>query len=194
MPRKNRVWYPGAMYHIMSRGNHRGDIFREETDYQMYLRIIAISKSRYPFELYDYCLMTNHVHLQIETINCEIWHIMKYINLVYTKYFNEKYNLIGHLFQGRYNAEIIADDAYTLQTSRYIHLNPVKAKMVSNPADYPWSSYNVFMGVQASELVNEYKILKYFESNSRQSYKKFVEGSYNFNEIDEQIEIKMEGK
>ena len=111
MARKNRVWYPGASYHIMSRGNRRGDIFRDEEDYSSYLKFVADAKKRYFFEVYDYCLMTNHVHLQIETTNTEIWHIMKFINWIYTMYFNEKYNLIGHLFQGRYTAEIIENDA-----------------------------------------------------------------------------------
>jgi len=89
--------------------------------------------------------------------------------------FNKKYNLVGHLLQGRYHAEIMEDDAYTLQTSRYIHLNPVKAKMVNNPVDYRWSSYDVYMGIRVSELLSEEKILRYFLNSSRELYKEYVE-------------------
>jgi len=178
----------------MSRGNHRGDIFREADDYQVYLAILEEASDKYSFHLYCYCLMTNHVHLQIETTICEIWHIMKFINLMYTLYFNEKYNLVGHLFQGRYNAEIIKDDTYTLQTSRYIHLNPVKAKMVSTPVAYAWSSYDVFMGLRESWFVHDEKILKYFENNKRLLYQRFVEGSSIHIGIDMEIDEKMEEK
>ena len=98
MARKKRVWYPGAIYHITNRGNRRSDIFRDDEDYQVYLENLRQVKIRHPFEIYSYCLMTNHIHLQIETSDVEIWHIMKDINQYYTKYFNSKYNLIVHLF------------------------------------------------------------------------------------------------
>ena len=172
----------------MSRGNHRADIFREDEDYEIYLKIVERTRERYPFYLYGYCLMTNHVHLQIETTNQELWYIMKNINFIYTQYFNKKYNLIGHLLQGRYHAEIIEDDAYTLQTSRYIHLNPVKAKMVSSPVDYPWSSYDVYMGNRVSELVSEEKILSYFLDNSRELHRDYVENLLINEVVDEMIQ------
>src|SRR5690606_31507184 len=91
MAKKKRVWYPGAVYHIMSRGNRRSDIFRDEEDYIVYLGILEQAMERYSYVLYTYCLMTNHVHLQVETGNTEIWKIMRYTNLSYTKYFNNKY-------------------------------------------------------------------------------------------------------
>lgn len=96
---------------------------------------------------------------KLETLDKEIWHIMRRICLIYTKYFNEKYQLAGHLFQGRYHAVIVEDDGYLLQTSRHIHLNPVKACMVDRPADYPWSSYTTYLGMQASSLITVEKIL-----------------------------------
>lgn len=122
MGKKKRVWFQGAVYHITTRGNRRSDIFKDEEDYQVYLTILKEAQKRYLYILYSYCLMTNHVHLQIETTDLPIWRIMRHINLYYTKYFNNKYNLIGHLFEGRYKAELIDNDAYNLQTSRYIHL------------------------------------------------------------------------
>lgn len=130
--------------------------------------------------------------MQIETTDVEIWNIMRYINLAYTKYFNNKYNFIGHLFQGRYRAEIIESDSYNLQTSRYIHFNPVKASMVERPIEYKWSSYGVYMGQVKSDIVNEQKILSYFKDNSRELYREYVESKLINLEIDREIEEKME--
>lgn len=194
MAKKKRVWYPGATYHIMNRGNRRSDIFKDEEDYQVYQTILQQTMERYEFYLYAYCLMTNHIHMQIETKDVEIWKIMRYINLAYTKYFNNKYNFIGHLFQGRYKSEIIDSDAYNLQTSRYIHLNPVNAKMVDHPIDYKWSSYRVYMGTIKNEIVSDKKILSYFKNNSRQLYKEYVESKLINQEIDREIEEIMEVK
>jgi putative transposase len=175
MPKKKRIWFPGAVYHIMSRGNRRGDIFREEEDYWAYLSILKQTQENFGFILYSYCLMTNHIHLQMQTKDVDIGRIMRNINLFFTKYFNNKYNLVGHLFQGRYMGELITNDAYNLQTSRYIHLNPIKAKMVDKIIDYQWSSYNIFMGKRKSVLVDENKILSYFKDNSRTLYREYVE-------------------
>ena len=83
--------------------------------------------------------------------------------------------MIGHLFQGRYRAEIIENDAYTLQTSRYIHLNPVKAKMVTLPQEYPWSSYRYYLGLEQMHIIDEAFILNYFKTNPIRAYKDFVE-------------------
>lgn len=106
--------------------------------------------------------MTNHIHLQIETIEHQPGRIMQYLTSNYAKYYNHKYAYKGHLFQGRYIGELIDSDIYMLQTSRYIHLNPVKAKLVEKPAEYKWSSYSVYIGGSAQEKVSENKILDYF--------------------------------
>lgn len=166
----------------MNRGNHRDDIFKEEEDYSIFLKLLEKVQKQYPFLLISYCLMTNHIHLQIETLATPLWQIMRNLLLNYTRYYNEKYNTIGHLFQGRYSCEIIENDAYMLQTSRYIHLNPVKARMVANPVEYPWSSYDVYMGKRKYDSLSTYKILDYFDDGSRQLYKEFVEKNRNVEE------------
>ena len=131
---------------------------------------------KYPFKLFSYCLMGNHIHLQIETQDCEIWKIMKGVNWLYSMYFNGKYGLVGHLFQDRYFAELIKTDAYLLQTSRYIHLNPVKAGIVDKPIKYPWSSYGVYMGSKKNSLVCVDNVLGYFCNKSKVLYKEYIEG------------------
>lgn len=192
MARKKRIWYPGAVYHITNRGNRRSDIFRDEEDYEAYLQNLVEVGKRHPFEIYSYCLMTNHVHLQLETKDVEIWHIMKDINQYYTKYFNDKYNLVGHLFEGRYKSELIESDKYNLETSRYIHLNPFKADMVKTPIEYKWSSYRNYMGSEDKKIINEDKILTYFKNKSRILYKNYVESKLINWSIDKEIELKME--
>lgn len=121
--------------------------------------------------------MRNHIHLQIATIDTEIWKIMRETNWLYSINFNEKYNYVGHLFQERYFSEIIEKDSYLLQTSKYIHLNPVKAGIVTEPIKYPWSSYGVYMGVKKNSLINENNILRGYFNGSRALYKEYVEGN-----------------
>ena len=145
MPRKNRVWYPGAVYHIMCRGNHRQEIYRDEEDRLFFHTTLKEVKENTPYILHSYCLMTNHFHLQIETGDINISQVMKRINMLYAIYFNKKYNFVGHLFQGRYRSELIETMPYHLGISRYIHLNPVRANIVERPALYQWSSYKTYM-------------------------------------------------
>lgn len=188
MVRKKLIWYPGAIYHITSRGNHRNDIFRDEEDYLVYLTILREALERYNGNLYCYCLMTNHVHLVIETSDIKVSEIMRRINLFYTKYFNNKYNLIGHLFQGRYFAELVEEDKYILEVSRYVHLNPIKANMVKKPEEYQWSSYAMYIGKEKEKLISSEKILSYFrKENSRELYKKFLESAIKIKLCEDEV-------
>ena len=116
------------------------------------------------------------MHLMIKTSNEPLTRFMRRLNSIYTKYFNKKYNYIGHLFQAKYYAELIKDDKQVLETSRYVHLNPVKAKMVEMPTQYKWSSYTMFIGEKEEKLINADIVLKYFKNDNRYKlYKEFVE-------------------
>src|SRR5665648_946757 len=126
----------GANYHIMCRGNHRHDIYRDDEDRQVYLTLLREPKKEYNFYLHSYSRMTNHVHLHIETADINISIIMKRINLLYAQYFNNKYNFVGHLFQDCFKSELIETDQYHLEIGKYIHLNPVRANMTELPIDY----------------------------------------------------------
>ena len=177
MPRKKRVWFPGATYHIVCRGNHQHNIFHDDEDRECYIVFLKRAKVLYPFLLHTYCLMDNHVHLHVETINVDITKIMYHINKAYAIYFNKLHRFVGHLFQGRFRWELIETDAYCLEVSRYIHLNPVNAKMVKRPIDYPWSSYSTYIcgDTHNDELVETSKILGYFSDPKQQRYQEFVE-------------------
>ena len=172
MPRKPRVWYPGAVYHITSRGNRRSDIFLDDKDRLRYLRYLEETKQRYFFELHSYCLMTNHVHLLLETKQHPISPIMQKLNSRYAMSFNKRYNREGHLFQGRYHSVLVESVEQFTATSRYIHLNPVRANIVKKPDEYKWSSYLAFQTGNPSQHVNPAGILQYFQTS--QNYENYV--------------------
>ena len=176
MARKKRVWWPGGCYHIMSRGNRRHEIFRDDEDRYVYLCMLAQVKDRYPFKLHAYCLMDNHVHFQLEMIETDPGIIMKLLTMKYAIFFNHKYHFTGQLMQGRFQAEVIEDDRYFLALNRYIHLNPVKAGIVSHPKHYQWSSYNAYMmGIEPSP-VDTAKILNYFNAPKISEFEQFTVG------------------
>lgn len=177
MARKRRIWFPGASYHITSRGNRRGDIFYDNNDRLAYLDLLEETRMRYPFYLHAYCLMTNHIHLQIETINDHPQHMMKMLNSLYAINFNKRHRLVGHVFQGRYGAELIHTNEYMLEASKYIHLNPVEAKLVPRPSDYRWSSYATYVSRQTNPLVTTHKILSLFPEPNQEHYRAYVESN-----------------
>ena len=180
MPTKKREWYPYASYHITARGNHRNDIFKDEEDFVYYLSLIKETVDYYIYDKYhiiSYCLMDNHVHILIKIGEKPLGQFIGRINSKYAKYYNKKYNYIGHLFQDRYFSEIIESDAQMLETSRYIHLNPVRAKMVEKPENYEWSSYSMYIGNGKENFICSNRILSYFKNKNRELYKKYVESA-----------------
>ncbi|WP_223701080.1 transposase [Sutcliffiella deserti] len=176
MPRKQRIWFPGAKYHVTTRGVRQSNIFHDSEDYKMYLYTLLEAKKKYPFHLHAYCLMSNHTHLQIETTQTNISRIMHHINTVYAIYMNRKYNYTGHLFQGRYGEKPIKDPIYEIEVSKYIHLNPVAANLVTKPEDYPWSSYQSYLYNRKNDpLVTTSHILQYFTKPSSGSYAHYIQ-------------------
>ena len=145
MPRKRRVWYPGAIYHVINRGNRKADIFRDRSDYIRFLEIVQSEQTRHDFTLHAVCLMTNHIHMLIGTKDVDLSMIIQHILGRYAGCYNRKYELSGHVFQGRFTSSLVRNDRYFLEVSRYIHMNPVKAQMVDSPADYLYSSYSLFV-------------------------------------------------
>ena len=145
MPSEPREWHEGACYHVMARGNRRGAIYRSSDDYELFLSLLKRVQRRKPFFLHSFCLMTNHFHLQFTTQDVPIWKIMQPLMNSYARIFNRKHGYHGHLFEARYVSKMIEDEIYFLEVSRYIHLNPVKATLVSEPLAYPYSSYRAYM-------------------------------------------------
>lgn len=155
MPRIARVKKSiEEIYHVMERGNEKKEIFRDDEDRIKFLDIINSNQVRYGFSIYAYCLMNNHVHLLVGCNGCDISQLMKSINISYAIFFNRKYQRCGHLFQDRFKSELIDNDAYAIEVSRYIHLNSVRAGMIDidDIGQYPWSSYNQYIGSKSSHL------------------------------------------
>ncbi len=178
MARPLRITFPGAFYHITSRGNERKNIFKSKRDREKFLEYLESSTQRYIAVIHAYCLLDNHYHLLLETPSGNLSQIMRHINGAYTTYYNVKRKRSGHLFQGRYKAILVDVDEYAKELSRYIHLNPVRAKMVEAPEDYVWSSYQYYIGrKKPPEWLTRDLILEYFNeklSTAQQGYYEFV--------------------
>ena len=181
MPRTARIAPKEHVYHILTRGNNRQDIFKDERDFKKYIEILKRYKANYKFKLYHYVLMRNHVHLVVETTEKggSLAEIMKVINLSYAQYYKNKYKHTGHFWQDRYKSIIISKDDYLLACGSYVELNPVRAKIVADPKDYRWSSYNAYAYSKKDVLIDEHPIYEQLsndESERRNKYREFVRG------------------
>ncbi len=147
MPRPPRIEYEGAFHHVMNRGRDRRAIFHNEAYYKAFLDTLQEASQRFDAIIHAYCLMTNHYHLLLETPKANLSRIMRHVNGVYTQRYNRMRQTDGTLFRGRYKSILVDEDAYLLQLSRYILRNPVETKkpLVSQLADYPWSSYPAYI-------------------------------------------------
>lgn len=176
MARKPRIWYPGATYHITARGNRRDPIFHDHQDYQRYINLIKLCMEEIPFSIHAYCLMPNHIHLLLETEDKPPGTIIKFIHTRYAIYFNKRYELTGHVFQGRFHANLVKTDDYFLIASKYIHLNPVEAKIVYKPEHYFWSSFSNYLGIiEKDPILKTKRTLSLFPEPHRLAYQTYVE-------------------
>lgn len=174
MSRPLRITYPGAFYHITSRGNEGKEIFKDIRDREKFLSYLESATQRYRASIHVYCLMNNHYHLLLESPAGNLPQIMHHINGAYTTYFNVKHQRSGHLFRGRYNAILVDRDEYAKELSRYIHLNPVRANMVEAPEQYRWSSYSYFIGLRnAPGWLARGFILSYFGNKASRAQKRY---------------------
>jgi putative transposase len=171
-----RIEYPGAFYHVTSRGNERRTVFQSNRDREKYLSYLELAHERYGAVIHVYCLMGNHYHLLLETPKGNLSKILQYINGAYTTYFNIKRSRSGHLFQGRFKGILVDKDEYYKELSRYIHLNPVRVGMVEAPLEYPWSSYRYFVGRDKKPkwLTTEF-VLGDFGGEGGRGFKKYRE-------------------
>lgn len=141
MSRPLRLEFPGAVYHVTSRGDRREFIYRDDVDREAHLAVIEQAMDRFDAQLLAYCLMGNHYHLVLHTRSANLSLVMRHLNGVYTQRFNRRHGLVGHLLQGRFKAILVDRDAYLLALCRYVENNPVAAGIVPAAGDWPWSSY-----------------------------------------------------
>ena len=177
MARKPRVHFPGALYHVISRGNQRQEIFYDDKDWTVCLSYLSECKVRYAIQLYAYALMKNHIHLLLEVSEIPLSRFMQSFLFGYAHYFNRRYGKVGHLFQGRYRAILCDKDAYLLELVRYIHLNPVRAKVVRDPERYLWTSHLSYLGKGSQGVMDTEFVLGQFGKNKsvgRRKYREFI--------------------
>jgi REP element-mobilizing transposase RayT len=174
MARRPRVHYPGGLYHVIARGNRGQKVFRRDQDYRLYLKFLEEYKERYNFLLYAYVLMPTHIHFLIEVGEVPLSKLMQSLQFRYTRNYNLRYQSWGHLFQGRYKAILCEKDSYLLELSAYIHLNPVRANLVKDPAEYPWSSYREYLKGGSSGLVDGSFVLSQFSDVKGKAIRAFV--------------------
>ncbi|MEW7849457.1 transposase [Massilia aurea] len=146
MTRPLRLDFPGALYHVTSRGNRRNPIYRDEADRRIWLEVLAKVCERHNCIIHSFCQMTNHYHLLIETAEANLPQCMRQLNGLYSQSVSRRHNLVGHLFQGRYKAILVQKESYLLEVSRYIVLNPLRAHVVEALDEWRWSSHRYFIG------------------------------------------------
>jgi len=178
MSRPLRIEFAGALYHITARGNARQAIYDDDQDRHTFLEYLSKVIKRYDWLCHAYCLMDNHYHLLVETQCPTLSKGMKHLNGNYTQAYNRRHNRVGHLFQGRYKSILVEKDSYLQELSRYIVLNPVRARMVRSAKDWPWSSYRAITGLAAKpDYLTTDCILGLFGKKraiAQQSYRQFV--------------------
>jgi len=185
MPRRDVSFCVNEYYHLYNRGNNRAEIFYERENYLFFLR--RLRKFLIPtVEVVAYCLMPNHYHLLVQVngsktsevletseVSAEVSNAMKLFSISYTKAMNNRYNRVGSLFQGAFQAKHVGTDRYLIHLSRYIHINPVVANLVKRPEDWEFSSYREYIGIRERTLPEPEITLSQF--SSRQAYREFVE-------------------
>jgi len=196
MPRIARQKCESGIYHIMLRGANRQEIFHDEEDCTRFLEILGKYKKNCEIKVYGWCIMGNHVHLLLKEGNEEMSVTMKRIGVSYAWFYNFKYKTTGHLFQDRYKSEGIKSEEHLLAVIRYIHQNPVKAGIVSNPKEWKWSSCHGYYGNDSypPSLLDSGFILGIFSEDLKTSVKRFKEYNEMENEdkfLDDEVKSRL---
>jgi len=178
MARPLRIEFPGALYHVTSRGDRREAIFEDDEDRAAFLQILGGTAERFNWVCHAYCLMNDHYHLVVETPDASLSKGMRHLNGVYTQASNRRHDRGGHLFQGRFKAILVDKNNYLLELCRYVVLNPMRVRKVRAPGNWPWSSYRAMVGeAEAPKWLGTSAMLAQFSKQraaARRRYKKFV--------------------
>ncbi len=176
MTRPVRIEFAGAFYHVLSRGNQKLPIFLSDDDRRFFFKCLRDAYERFGSIIHVYCLMENHYHLMMETPNAGLSRIMHLINTDYSIYFNKKHNKCGHPLQGRFKAILVQAEEYARELAPYVHLNPVRAGIVSLPENYRWSNYREYLGLEPPQpWTSSLFVLGLFSSDLAKARLKYAE-------------------
>jgi putative transposase len=178
MARPQRLEFPGAIYHVTSRGNEQRDIFADDDDREFFLATLSKVAQRFNWICHAYCLMDNHYHLIVETLEAKLSIGMRQLNGIYTQNFNLRHRREGPVMHGRFKAILVQRDKYLLEMCRHLVLNPIRTKTVRQPEKYRWSSYRATAGlIDAPDFLSTEWILRQFgkqKKNAELQYQAFV--------------------
>lgn len=175
MPRGPRFVFENAFYHVFNRGLNKQEIFLSDNDYYFFLKKLNELKKKYDHSIYAYCLMPNHFHISIQTRKVPISKIMSSLATSYSMYFNRTYSHFGSIFQNRFKSILIESNSYFLKLSQYIYLNPVKARLVSDPTLYKFSSIREVLGREPLNYLDQDIVRLIGETKeSQKEYEKFI--------------------
>ena len=179
MPRPPRLDSTGTVTHVVARGNERRPLFRDDADRTKYLELLGEACGRYGARAFAWCLMPNHVHLALQTGSAPISRLVHDVHSRYAQYFNRRWERSGHLFQGRFQGIIVDREGYLLEVVRYIHRNPVKARLVARPEEFPWSSHGAYLSTGPSWLASGevLGLLAGGRPKARRLFQEFVTGA-----------------
>lgn len=178
MARALRLHFPGAVYHVILRGNDKQRIFASDADRYKFEELLVDGIDRFGHLIHAYCWMENHIHMAVQVADIRLSKIMHNLSFRYTNHFNWRHQRVGHLFQGRYKALLIDTDSYLLQLIRYIHKNPLRAGIAVDASDYVWCSHRHYLGLNASPWLSTDLVLGHFSADFHtavQRYAHFME-------------------
>jgi REP element-mobilizing transposase RayT len=165
MARKPRIHLPGGLYHVIFRGNGGQDVFLADADRYRFYLLLQEGTHRFGYRVHAFCLMTNHIHLALQVGDIPLSRAMQNLSFRYTRWINWREKRTGHLFQGRYKAVLVDGESYLHELVRYIHLNPVRAGMVTRPEEYPWSGHRAYLGMETLPwLTTEWMLVQFGKS------------------------------
>jgi len=173
MTRPLRLSFENTFYHITARGNRREKIFYSDRDKEVFLKKLKEMLIKYAMICHAYCLMDNHYHLFMKTTKPNLSQGIHYLNSAYTNWFRNKHQIIGPLFQGRFKSILVDADNYALMLSAYIHLNPLRAGIIRQLEDYPWSSYLDYLNLRKSHITDPSFVLNLIDNNTLKAIKKY---------------------
>ncbi len=191
MARKPRIHYPGALYHVMVRGNNKETVLLDDLQKNKYLSILARYKKMFDFKLYAFCIMDNHAHLLVEVNETPLSSIMQRIQQVYTQWYNYTFDRTGHVFQQRYKALLCDKDSYLLQLVKYIHYNPARSDLAKG-INYPWSSHRYYSAEQIDTLVDTTFVLNMFSPDTKKAivqYSQYLKQKPENKDYEDTVEV-----